>query len=57
MDHESADSTASRLLKAFFDKHGQSQPIPLATPAAGAVEFTTGKNGKFPLQNSTSLKS
>lgn len=44
MDSESADFTAARLLRAFFDRFDQKQPLGPIGSSAGVVELA-GKNG------------
>lgn len=44
MDSESADFTAARLLRAFFDRFDQKEPFGPIGSSAGAVELA-GKNG------------
>jgi hypothetical protein len=55
MDSESADSKASRLLKAFFNKHGQKEQIP-PTRSTASVEFTARYDDQPAAQNSMNLK-
>jgi hypothetical protein len=54
MDSESADSKASRLLKAFFNKHGQKEQIP--PTRSTAVEFTARYDDQPAAQNNMNLK-
>jgi len=56
MDSESADSKASRLLKAFFNKHGQKEQVPPTRSTASVVEFTTRYDDQPASQNSMNLK-
>ena len=56
MDSESADSKASRLLKAFFNKHGQKEQLPPTRSTASAVEFTARYDDQPASQNSMSLQ-
>ena len=56
MDSESADSKASRLLKAFFNKHGQNEQIPPTRSTASVVEFMARNDDQPAAQNSMNLK-
>jgi hypothetical protein len=56
MDSESADSKASRLLKAFFNKHGQKEQVPPTRSTASVVELTARNDDQPAAQNSINLK-
>jgi hypothetical protein len=56
MDSESADSKASRLLKEFFNKHGQKELIPPTGSTASGVELAARNDDRSPTQRNMNLK-
>jgi hypothetical protein len=56
MDRESADSKASRLLKEFFNKHGEKEQILPTGSTASVVELAARNDDRSPTQSSMNPK-
>lgn len=56
MDSESADFTAARLLRAFFNKIDQQEPMAPAASHAGVVELARKNGDPIPASSCLNLE-